>query len=224
MQVTKNALVVSTTLLLCLSIGCDSQVGSSQSKSVSQSVKDSVVDDKPAQVPSESLKFFDLNAKLHEPFANESTKAVVLVFIATDCPIANYYQPTLARLAENYADDDIGFYLIHADGDLSEDAATKHAREFKITSPVVLDKNLTIAKLVAAEVTPEAHLIDRTGKVLYRGRIDDLYADYGKRRREPTTHELRDAIECVARGKEIKASRTKAVGCYIPYPTNEDSE
>ena len=94
----------------------------------------------------------------------------------------------------------------------------KHAEEFKIGSPVILDKDLTIAKLVQAEMTPEAHLIDRTGKVVYRGRIDDLYADYGKRRRAPTSHDLRDAIECVVRGNEIKSSRTKAVGCYIPYP------
>ena len=67
-------------------------------------------------------------------------------------------------------------------------------------------------------MTPEAHLIDPKGNVRYRGRINDLYVDYGKRRHAATSNDLQDAIEALVRGNEIVTPTTKAVGCYIPYP------
>ena len=42
--------------------------------------------------------FESVHGKRVAPFENESTRALVVVFIATDCPIANYFQPTLRRL------------------------------------------------------------------------------------------------------------------------------
>lgn len=222
MRLLDKLVVISFCLCVPLVAGCGGKT-----EAVFQSVKDSVADDKPSDseldeelvtVAPSSLKFFDLDAKLQEPFADDTTKAVVLVFIATDCPIANYYQPTLARLAEDYVDDGIRFFLVHADQELKKEVAVKHAEEFNINSPIILDSDLKLARLVKAKVTPEAHVIDRTGKARYRGRIDNLYADFGKRRREPTVHDLKDAIECVVRGTVIKPARTKAVGCYIPYP------
>ena len=75
-------------------------------------------------------------------------------------------------------------------------------------------------------MTPEAFLIDVRGDVLYRGRINDLYADYGKRRAAPRTHDLRDAIAALLEGREVDVAKTKPVGCYIPdrqTPTSNTS-
>ena len=163
-------------------------------------------------------KFEDVHAKQHDPFANKDTKAIVLIFVTTDCPIANYYQPTLSKLTEEYAEKDVRFFLLHSDRDTKLEAAIKHAKEFKTKAPVILDRKQTIARRVDARRTPEAFLINREGKTLYRGRINDLYADYGKRRRVARTNDLKDAVDAFLAGKKIENSVTKAIGCYIPYP------
>ena len=163
-------------------------------------------------------EFEDIHTKAHQPFADKETKAIVLVFITTDCPIANYYQPTLSRLAETYAKKDVPFFLVHADRSIKRVEAIEHAKEFRTKAPVILDSKQEIAKHVDARRTPEAFLINREGKTLYSGRINDLYADYGKRRRTAQTHDLRDAIDAFLAGREIEKAKTVAIGCYIPYP------
>ena len=42
-------------------------------------------------------KFVDIMGREHLPLAVPETKAIVVVFITTDCPIANGYQPELSR-------------------------------------------------------------------------------------------------------------------------------
>jgi len=51
--------------------------------------------------------------------------------------------------------------------------------------------------------------------MIYRGRVDDLYVDFGQARAEPTTHDLADAIESTLLGKSVANPRTQAIGCLI---------
>jgi len=54
------------------------------------------------------------------------------------------------------------------------------------------------------------------GQVLYRGRIDNVYAALGKRRPEATERDLRKALDEILQGKAVTTSQTQPVGCYIP--------
>jgi hypothetical protein len=51
---------------------------------------------------------------------------------------------------------------------------------------------------------------------MYRGRIDDLYVDFGQRRNAPTKRDLRMVLDAIAAGKAVQYSTAKAVGCFIP--------
>ena len=153
-----------------------------------------------------------------EPFTDPKTKALVAVFIATDCPVANYFQPTLRRLQEKYGPRGVAFVFFHPDPTVSRDAARKHAEEYGIVAAVALDPKFVAAKRLAAEVTPEAFVIARDGSVKYRGRVNDMYAAFGKKRRAPRNNDLDDAIGAVLDGKTISSPKTKPIGCYIPYP------
>jgi hypothetical protein len=75
-------------------------------------------------------------------------------------------------------------------------------------------------------VSPEAALLTPSGEIVYRGRIDDRVADFGKRRVQPTRRDLRLALDAFLKGKPIPARRTKAIGCYIPDipPVNPDGK
>lgn len=163
-------------------------------------------------------QFTDVEGKLHQPFDDESTRAIALVFVSTDCPIANSYQPLLHRMAKKYGENGISFFMIHPDPKTTADSARKHAQEFDIRVPVVIDTDQSISQRVGATVTPQAFVfVGDQSAPAYQGRIDDLYADYGKKRTVATTHELADALDAIVSGKPVEQSRTEAIGCFISF-------
>lgn len=145
--------------------------------------------------------------------------ATVLVFIAPDCPISNAYAPELARIAADYTPRGVVFYGVHADPRVGEEQAQRHAEEYGYPFKVVRDGEQALARRVGATVTPEAAVLDARGKLVYLGRVDDLYYGLGRRRGAgPSTRELRDALDAVLEGRAVEEPRVPAIGCEIPPP------
>ncbi len=148
----------------------------------------------------------------------DDCKAVVLLFFGHDCPISNGYTPEIVRLCKVYFPKQIAFCVVYADADLGADDARKHAKEYGLTCPAILDPKMSLALKIGATVKPEAAVLSPEGELLYLGRIDDIYADFGKRRAQPTCRELKDALDAILAGKAIEVARTKAIGCPIDFP------
>jgi hypothetical protein len=149
---------------------------------------------------------------------NHAEKAgSVLFFYWQDCPICNSYAPEITRICASYTN--FAFYVVQIDPDLTATAAKKHAAEYDLRAPVLLDPEHRLVKLAKATVTPEAVVLGKNGQALYRGRIDDLYAALGKKRAAATKHDLREALDAITSGKAIKRRETKAIGCLIPAST-----
>ena len=163
----------------------------------------------------ETLVFESIKGIQETVFAKDGTKAVVLVFIDAECPIANAYQPELQRLEKKFSGQGLRFIMIHADPDTSIEKAKTHAKEFGITAPVCIDKGHRWVKRTGASVTPEVVVLGPDGKTIYQGRIDDRYAELGKKRAEPTVRNLEVALADVVAGKPVKGAKTQAVGCRI---------
>lgn len=159
----------------------------------------------------------DIEGAVQAPFANTNTKALVVVFIDVECPVANYFQPTLRRMAAATTERGARFLFVHPDPDRTAAAARKHAKEFKVPGPVVLDPELATAKRLKAEVTPEAFVITPDGTLRYRGRVNDMFIRPGKKRVKPRTHDLQNALDAVLAGKPVTVAETKPIGCYIFY-------
>lgn len=152
----------------------------------------------------------------NDPLAGAAEKkAVVLLFIARDCPISNAYAPELQRLYARYAPRKIGFALVYPEAGITLADARKHARDFGYACPVFLDPSHHWARKAGATVTPEAAVFSPQGRLLYRGRIDDLFVGWGKRRPQATRHDLRDALDAILSGKPISMTKTTAIGCFI---------
>ena len=77
------------------------------------------------------------------------------------------------------------------------------------------DPQHILVKQSQARITPEAAVFDADRRLVYHGRIDNLYEDFGRARKTATTHELDDAIQAAINGKSMNAQATPAVGCYI---------
>lgn len=156
----------------------------------------------------------DIHGQRHALFGAEGKQGTVLIFIERECPIANGYAPEINRIIQKYST--FAFYLIQVDPDLTKAEARKHAADYALRAPVVIDRRHELAKLAGARVTPEAAVFSPSGALLYLGRIDDKFAALGKSRVEATQRDLRGALDAIAAGQPVPVARTKAIGCYIP--------
>ncbi|HZY83521.1 MAG TPA: redoxin domain-containing protein, partial [Gemmataceae bacterium] len=102
-------------------------------------------------------------------------KALVIVFVGTECPLANLYVPTLIELHKEYAGKGVQFLAINANAQDSFIAVSAHAQERDIPFPVLKDFDGRAADALGARRTPEAFLLDAKHVLRYRGRIDDQY-------------------------------------------------
>jgi peroxiredoxin len=142
-------------------------------------------------------------------------KTIVCVFARTDCPISNSYAPEVRRMHEKYSPLGVVFYLVYPDPDESAQAIEKHFKDYSYPFAALRDPKHELVKMAEAKITPEAAVFDREGKLLYHGRIDDRYVDFGKARLAPTVHDLERALEAILAGKPAPAADSPAVGCFI---------
>ena len=143
----------------------------------------------------------------------DSFKLTVYVFTTTDCPISNRYAPDIQRLAAKFRPE-ASFTLVYPVPTDSTAMIREHNRKFGYTLPIVRDLDQRLVKLTGATVLPEVAVMQGSN-LLYRGRIDDRYIDFGKERILPTTRDLEDALMSAATGKPIAVKQTQAVGCIL---------
>jgi peroxiredoxin len=144
-------------------------------------------------------------------------KAIVVVFLGTQCPVNNAYAPKLAELHKEYADKGVQFLAVNSNDHDTPAAIAEHARKFSIPFPVLRDEKHLAADRFGAERTPEAFVLDSELNVRYRGRIDDQFG-VGFQRPQPTRRDLAEAIDEVLAGKAVTQAKTAAAGCIITRP------
>src|SRR5262245_16503558 len=129
---------------------------------------------------SSAATLLDLSGRAVEPFDASGAKAIVFVFISTDCPISNRYAPEIRRVEEEFAPSGVRFWLVYADSDTTPDAIRKHVKEYRLPQQIVRDPYHALVRLAQARVTPEAAVFLPGRRLVYHGRIDNRYADLGK--------------------------------------------
>ena len=163
------------------------------------------------------LNFKDLSGILCQPMkVAKNKKANVLCFVTVDCPISNGYSPRFNQLAKKYSELGFEFYLVHIDWDTSIKMAKQHKKDYSLIAKILIDSKHLLVKQTGVSITPEVAVILADGTTAYRGRIDNWYEGFGKRRNVVTKTELKDALEAIVQGKKILISKTKSVGCAIP--------
>src|SRR5580692_4792520 len=157
---------------------------------------------------------FDLAGNPVDPLKSGSRKIVVLIFVRTDCPVANRYAPTIQKLSEAHAAK-AAFWLVYPSKSESAEVIRKHEREYGYKIPALRDPQHVLVRIGQVQITPEVAVFDASRRLVYHGRIDNLYEDIGRARRAATTHELEDAVSAAISGKSLDVSATHGVGCYI---------
>ena len=156
-----------------------------------------------------------LNGHPIDPFQVAKGKIVVLIFVRTDCPISNRYAPTIQELSARYKTRAIVF-LVYPVKSETQEQIQNHLNEFGYHLRAIRDPESVLVRESKVTVTPESAVFTQDRRLIYHGRIDDWYQDFGKARQAPTTHELSDAIGAAIAGKTPAQANMPAVGCYLP--------
>lgn len=156
----------------------------------------------------------DLNGRPADPLQNAHGRPAVLIFVRTDCPISNRYAPVIQDLSRKYTGA-ATFWLVYPGKTQTPKDIQEQLSRYGYHIAAVRDTRHELADKSEVKVTPEAALFDKTGKLVYHGRIDNWYEDFGRARLAATTHELDDAIRATLEGKAPKLASTTGIGCSL---------
>jgi len=152
----------------------------------------------------------DYNGAKHSLTDYKSSKAIVLMFTATQCPVSNGYNGRMVELYKDYSSKDVTFIGINSNKQENAEEVRNHSKEHGFEFPVLKDWNNVIADKLEALVTPEIYVLNSKLEVLYHGRIVD-----SQRENRVTSKDLRVALDRILAGKSVEVTETKAFGCTI---------
>ena len=167
------------------------------------------------QAPFIKANLIDLKGQPVNPLLSSDSQVQVFLFAHPDCPISNRYAPEVRRLYLKFAPKQVDFWLVYPDPDVTPEMIRQHMKDYDYRFGALKDPRHTLVKLTGAQVTPEAAVFTSKQELVYRGRIDNRYVDFGKYRPEPTEHDLEEVLEAVLAGKPSPKKTALAVGCYI---------
>jgi peroxiredoxin len=152
----------------------------------------------------------DYNGFKHSLTDYSASKAIVVIFISTQCPVSNAYNERMVQLNKDFSGKGIVFIGINSNKQESVLEMKEHAKNNGFLFPILKDHNNIIANAFSSSVTPEVFVLNPKLDVLYHGRIDD-----SRRISEVRSEDLRSALEAILAGKSIAVRETKAFGCTI---------
>lgn len=172
-------------------------------------------DEKELELGSSSIRMLDMSGQLHLLGEKDGTRATVVVFLSTECPVARQLIPELGRIHERFRTEHVEFYGVFSDPSVTWKQADLFVKEFGIKFPVLFDGSGELAHTLKPSHVPEAFLINAHRAVVYRGRINDMYRQVGKRQLEATENDLINAIAATIEGRLPDVRFSQPVGCPI---------
>ncbi len=158
-----------------------------------------------------------VDGKLYSLSTFNNKQIVALIFMANRCPTARVYSDRLRLIQTDYVQKGVQLIGINSDNQyfystesLSKMLGISEERNFNF--PYLKDENQSVAKKYGALVTLHAFVLDKQRKLRYRGRIDDS--------RDPskvTINDLRNALDDLLEGSEVKIPETRPFACSIEY-------
>ena len=141
----------------------------------------------------------------------------VVVFTCNHCPYVVGSEPRIEAMAERARSEGLGFAGINSNDPVnyqsdSWDNMVKRATRGMGYS-YLHDDTQDTARAYGAERTPEFYLIDSSGSVVYRGRLDDSPRDPS----HTTSSDLANAMDDLAAGRSVSVSRTDSIGCSVKW-------
>lgn len=167
----------------------------------------------------EDFKLKNIDGKMVSLSNYSDAKGFIITFTCNTCPFSVAYEDRIIALDKKYAP--LGYPVIAINpnnpdtkpGD-SFGAMQQRAKEKGFTFPYLVDEGQKIYPKFGATKTPHNYVIQNTNKgmvVKYIGAIDDS----SRNPNAVSETYLEDAVDALLEEKDIKLTKTKAIGCSI---------
>jgi peroxiredoxin len=151
----------------------------------------------------------------------ECEKGAIVIFTCNHCPYSVAYEDRIIALDKKYRSKGLPVIAINPNDvnrepDDSFEAMKQRAEEKGFPFDYAYDESQEVARAFGASRTPHVFLLEKVGAqfiVRYIGAIDDntRFPD------EVKTKYVEDAADALLKGKKIKTTQTKAIGCSIKW-------
>jgi peroxiredoxin len=159
----------------------------------------------------------DTDGRIHRLSELTATGPVAVVFTCNHCPYALAWHERLADVAVSYAPRGVHMLFVNSNDADRFPADSLEAMRERVASedwsvPYLHDQTQEVARQFGAQTTPDVYVIDGEMRVRYRGAPDENYED-------PAANALwlREAIDDVLSGVELRRPETTPVGCSIKW-------
>jgi mono/diheme cytochrome c family protein len=136
-------------------------------------------------------------------------KGRALLFLSTDCPIAQQYVGRIDALQKEFSAKGVEFKA-YFPNDLETREGVREYMEERYSFEGVLDVGAVEAKRLGVKAVPSVVVLDASGKVVYTGAIDS-----NKTASLTKNHYLKDAISALVNGKKVPVAKTEPFGCVL---------
>jgi AhpC/TSA family len=163
---------------------------------------------------------------------DKGTKAVVLFFVASDCPISNRTFPEMKRVREEFSRQGVRFWFVYPNSGELPKTVAQHQASYDAGGEAILDTTGVLTRMTDARATPEVVVLkpqsDATQRVqwvpVYAGRVDDRYVRLGLERPQATEHFAERVVREVLEDKPVEKAVGDLIGCAIMSPTAHSAD
>jgi len=143
-------------------------------------------------------------------------KVVVLEWTNPQCTVVprHYRAKTMTTLPKQYAPQDVVWIGINSTHDMTNAEDLAWANQQGISWSILNDASGATGHAYNAKSTPGMYVIDKTGKLVYSGAIDnDPTGDLTSGK----INYVAQALDEVLAGKPVSVPQTKSYGCSVHY-------
>ena len=147
-------------------------------------------------------------------------EALVVIFSSNRCPTAKAYASRLRALHADYVARGVQLILVNSNApylypEESLAGMRRRATEDGYTFPYLVDESQDVARAWGPSCTFHAFVLGRATSdgarpLRYEGRVDDARLEDRVR-----SHDLRNALDDILAGREVRVAQTRAFGCSL---------
>lgn len=147
--------------------------------------------------------------------------ATVVIWTCNHCPYALAWHDRIQDAIRDYSARDVVFVQISANDEEKYPAdsfaeMTRRVQAGEFASDYLQDRAQTLSKEWGARVTPDIHILDAEGRLVYRGAADGDHED-------PSQHAgyLRGVLDDLLEGVPPRMDGTRARGCKVKWTVDD---
>ncbi len=143
--------------------------------------------------------------------------ALVLIFSSNRCPTAKAYGVRMNALQHEYGSRGIQVLAFNSNDphlypDESYPRMLERAAEDGYTFPYLVDDGQRVARTYGAMCTFHVFVLDHERRLRYQGRFDN-----SRIAANVTSHDLRNALDDVLAGRDVRVATTRPFGCSLDF-------